>query len=249
MEIKNEHIVVILLVILVGYLIMRQTSENFNVLEDRWAYPLTNEAGNSWTQEFARPVYYSYPDGKLSYIPENPTKIPKSVYKEQIYGGDFEIPEFNYEDMPVPRKEKMFDVDETQSDFMRGVSCNRMPESDAQQHYVHLKRQMQAVEQSNIMPHDHGTETFHDSLYDQQYELEEPQQFPAKTQMPQTQMQLPHMQQVQMPPQQMPMQPQMQPMMPRKYMMRHKRRHSNFHTILLIVIIAALAYYLYSKRY
>lgn len=169
MEFKTEHIIIIVLVIVVGYLIMKNTSENFNVIEDRWAYPLNNLAGDSWTKEFDRPVYYTNPDGIVNYIPTKPDKIPKSLYKEEIYNGEFEIPKFNYEEMPIPIPQGMSNMEETEANFIKGVSYEQLPESEGQQHYVHLKRQMQifeSPEEQTKMETDNMTETFNDLSYE-----------------------------------------------------------------------------------
>jgi hypothetical protein len=171
MEFKLEHIALIIVIICIGYFIMKQTPENFNVLADRRAYPLNNLAGNSWTKEFDRPAYYTDPDGTIRYIPEPPFKVPKSIYKEEIYDGDFEIPQFNYENMPVPVKSNMMDVDETEGSFLQGVAYDKMPESEGQQHYIHLKRQMQMFEQpqqaSQVQPReDFVTEQFTEQTYE-----------------------------------------------------------------------------------
>lgn len=257
MEFKTEHIIVIVLVLLVAWLILGRNSENFNVLEDRWAYPLTNEAGDLWTREFDRPVTYSYPDGRLAYIPQPTPNIPKSIYKEEIYDGAFEIPEFNYEEMPVPKKMgNVLDVDESEGDFVKGVAYNKMPDSDSQQHYYHLKRQMQTRESCK-----QETESFSPSSYednDQYFSTRQPLEI---EQVPQIQQQMQQLQQMprQMPqqiPQQMqqemPQQKQMinkphRPMIPQKNVMYVKRK-SNFSTIILILVIIGLLYYIYSKK-
>ena len=264
MDLKYEHIIVIILVLVIGWLIMSQTFENFNVIENRWAYPLTNEAGDLWTKEFDRPVTYSYPDGRVAYIPQDTPAIPKNPYKEQIYDGAFEIPQFNYEDMPTPKKASAFDVDETQGNFESGVSYDKMPDSDGQQHYMHLKRQMQ-TQMSESSEGEHVTEGFSDSA---QYEYND-NQFstlgPIYTQMPP---QMPSQMVAQMPPEMVPqIQPQMQPQMqqvqrqirqdvprqagaiPRKNVIYVKgRSNTNMFTVFLLIIIAVLIYYIYAKK-
>lgn len=148
MEIKNEHIIGILVIFVCIWLYTKHT-EKFNVIENRWDFPLNNIAGDAWTKEFAMPAFYSNPDGILTEIPIPPQNIPKNPYKEQIYDGTFEIPEFNYENMPVPRNNTntLSYVDETSGNFSYGPSCDKMPDSDSQQHYYHLKRQMQMFEE------------------------------------------------------------------------------------------------------
>jgi hypothetical protein len=255
MDLKNEHIIVIILVLLVGWLIMSQTFENFNVIENRWAYPLTNEAGDLWTKEFDRPVTYSYPDGRVGYIPQDSPAIPKNPYKEQIYDGDFEIPQFNYEDMPVPKKASAFDVDETQGNFESGVSYDKMPESDGQQHYMHLKRQMQ-TQMSESSDKVQATEAFSDSSYeynDNQFSTLGPVYTPLDEQMPP---QIPpQMQQMQkqmeqeMKPQMRPRISPQRPAVPRKNVIYVKgRSNSNMFTVFLLIIIAVLIYYIYAKK-
>ena len=147
MEIKNEHIMVILAIIVIVWLYTKHT-EKFNVIENRWDFPLNNMAGDAWTKEFELPAFYSNPDGILTSIPIPPQKIPRNHYKDQIYDGTFEIPEFNYENMPVPRKNNntLSYVEESNDKFAYGPSCDKMPDSDSQQHYYHLKRQMQMLE-------------------------------------------------------------------------------------------------------
>lgn len=263
MEFKNEHIIVIVLILVIGWMVLNQSFENFNVIENRWAYPLTNEAGNLWTKEFDRPVTYSYPDGRLAYIPQPNVNIPKNPYKEEIYDGKFEIPQFNYEDMPIPKKASAFNVDETEGDFLQGVSYDKMPDSDSQQHYVHLKRQMQTLERGDS----NTTENFTDAPYeynDQQFSTHQSLQPQTQTLIP-TQMQ--QIQQIQP-----PVQPQMQQMpsemqqmyqqdqqaqqqdktrnrIPRNNMFYIKgRSNSNVINIVLILILAVLLYYIYSKK-
>lgn len=148
MEIKNEHIIGILVIFVCIWLYTKNT-EKFNVIEDRWAFPLNNVAGDAWTKEFAMPAFYSNPDGILTEIPIPPMNIPKNHYKDQIYDGTFEIPEFNYENMPVPRNNAntLSYIDESSDKFAYGPSCDKMPDSESQQHYYHLKRQMQMFEE------------------------------------------------------------------------------------------------------
>lgn len=246
MELKNEHIIVIVLIFLIGWMILNQTFENFNVIENRWAYPLTNEAGDLWTKEFDRPVTYSYPDGRLAYIPQPNINIPKNPYKEEIYNGEFEIPEFNYEEMPIPKKAGAFNIDETQGDFLQGVSYDKMPASDAQQHYVHLKRQMQMLEPQ---PEQNSTETFDNSPYeynDQQFSTHQPIRMQTQ---PQIQQMQPEMQQHMQEMHQQPHPTQRRARMPRKNIFYVKdRSNSSAGTIALILVLAALLYYIYSKK-
>ncbi len=134
MEIKMEHIIVIVLIIVAIGVVFRQTSENFNVIENRWAFPLTNEAGNLWIKEFDRPGYYTLPDGRFSYVKVDEEPIPKSVYKEQVYDATFETPQFNYAGMPVPKHNVGPSlIEETEGNFEKGPSCKRMNASDSQQ--------------------------------------------------------------------------------------------------------------------
>ena len=147
MEIKAEHIIVLILIGLAIWIVMKQTAENFNVIENRYAFPLTNEAGNLWIKEFDRPGYYLGPDGKFTYIKDVPDPIPKSVYKEQVYEGTFETPSFNYAGMPIPKHGDISLVsDDEEGDFERGPSCKRMNESDSQQvqlKHAHLHQMQQ----------------------------------------------------------------------------------------------------------
>ena len=154
MNIKNEHILVIILILVIVWLYFRR-SEMFdpnegkiNVINDRWAFPLPNEASDSWTREFDRTAYYSRPDGHISMIPVTPSAIPRNYYKDQIYNGDFEIPDFNGQNLPKPKGDTNGnnDVNETEKPFMYGPSCDEMPKSQAQQHYYNLRRQMQLFE-------------------------------------------------------------------------------------------------------
>jgi hypothetical protein len=145
MEIKAEHIIVLILIGLAIFVVMRQTAENFNVIEDRRAFPLTNEAGDLWIKEFDRLGYYIGPDGKFTYVKDIPDPIPKSLYKEQVYEGTFETPPFNYAGMPIPKHSDISLVSEDEEgDFERGPSCKRMNESDSQQvqlKYAQLQKQ------------------------------------------------------------------------------------------------------------
>jgi len=153
MEIKAEHIIVLILIGLAIWIVMKQTAENFNVIENRYAFPLTNEAGNLWIKEFDRPGYYLGPDGKFTYIKNIPDPIPKSIYKEQVYEGTFETPPFNYAGMPIPKKSDISLVsDDEEGDFVRGPSCKRMNDSDSQQMQLNVAqlRQMQQQPMSEI---------------------------------------------------------------------------------------------------
>ncbi len=139
MEFKMEHIIVIVLILIAAYVVFRQTSENFNVIENRRAFPLTNEAGDLWIKEFDRPGYYTMPDGRFAYVKVNEEPIPKSVYKEQVYDATFETPKFNYVGMPVPKHNVGPSlIDETEADFEKGPSCKHMNPSDSQQMVEHM---------------------------------------------------------------------------------------------------------------
>lgn len=150
MEIKMEHIIVLILIMIAIWIVMKQTAENFNVIEDRYAFPLTNEAGNLWIKEFDRLGYYLGPDGKFTYIKDIPDPIPKSIYKEEIYEGTFEIPPFNYHGMPIPKHGDISLIaDDEEGDFERGPSCKRMNPSDSQQMELDTTQlqQMQQMQQ------------------------------------------------------------------------------------------------------
>jgi hypothetical protein len=134
---KIEHIIIIALLIVAIWFIISKSRENFNVIEDRWTFPLTNEAGDLWIKEFDRPGYCVGPDGKFTYVKSYVDPIPINPYKDAVYEGSFETPAFNYANMPIPEVSDLkYDVEESEGDFINGPSCKRMNASEAQQKYL-----------------------------------------------------------------------------------------------------------------
>lgn len=150
MNITKENIVTLVLIIIIVWLIYNYTiRESFDVIQDRWAYPLLNLAGDAWTKDQARAMYYSNPDGIMTGIPIPPTNDAQTPYARKIYRGTFEIPHANPYGFPIPDNGsgvRGMDDDDNyviSNPAYAGCSYEKMPRSPYQSEDRSLPRALQ----------------------------------------------------------------------------------------------------------